>query len=173
MEQNQRRWYLAMGIVVTSLAGLGILGALMEYTMVPMFNMQKEMMESIHEQQMARNPNVNQAEVEMMRKMFNIPDWFGIFIPLTTTISLVMKGFYLYSGITMIQKKYTSKWWYTVSAIALTALNIIRFAAVLSTGSMMLIGMAIGYLWNVILEISILVLILKNLRPVQDVPGEA
>lgn len=114
-------WATITGILAIVFGSFGIIGGAQEVVMPYMLDMQKEMLHSMNELVQQTQQKNAQSKIEsevsasqdfnpfailhFLNEKMEIPDWFRTYAPVFGGISILISGFYLFSGIFLLMLK--------------------------------------------------------------------
>lgn len=147
---------IVMGIIIIILGGLSFLGSLFDLVMVPMMNMQVEMMQEMQSQ--VADPN-EQAAIEQMQQMMTLPDWYASFMLVFTLISLVILLGYIISGVLLVIRHAQAVLCYYLMATLLTISHVVKIGAAVYGESQMMLLQSFTSIIGIGMEIILLLLV--------------
>ena len=159
---------------------IGILGGGQEIFLPTMLTMQKQMFSEIkkiaEEQQAKRNSEINSDEQQSktpnpafspeifkpMKKMFEIPDWFGLWSVIAGFAKAIVSAVYLLASIWLLQTKPLSIRLFYWAAGSSIALSILKGFVFLSAFSFMGMAMMFGGVFGAFIDIILIIVVVTG-----------
>jgi hypothetical protein len=174
---NRPTWATVVGVIGIIIACFGILGSVQLIVMPKMMEMQQGMLSSIQtnieNQEMAMPQGKSPEEMsKAMEKLFTVPEWFNSYCLGLGLAALFVSVLYIIASINLLRTKpYAIKLFYTAASLAIV-LALVKGAVLLYGTSFMLIAMAIGGVFSIVIH-GILIIIVavgnKDAFSVQEV----
>jgi hypothetical protein len=151
-------WATVVGIIGIILAGFGVLGSINSIISPFFFTFQKEMISTIQESvEEINNDETPQRFSDLFGMMWNVPNWWRIWLIVSGIISLGISAFLLTASILLLQIKRSSIMLFYWAAGLTIGFNFIGTIAALLTGSFLAMGKSIGYLFGLIVAVVLLI----------------
>ena len=185
-------WATIIGILGIIFGCFGILGGGQEIFLPKMLTMQKQMFSEIEkiaeEQQAKNNSEINSDEQQSktpdpafsheifqpMKKMFEFPDWFGLWSMIAGLAKAIVSASYLLASIWLLQTKPFSIRLFYWAAGSSIALSILKGIVSSSAFSFMGISMMFGGVFGGFIDIILIIVVATGNKEVfqpQSAPG--
>lgn len=149
-------WVGVVGVLVIVLGCFGLLGAGQMAMMPSMMKMQREMLAQMQEQM----PADQRHAMEPMQHMIDsftrdVPPWYTSFAVAAGLVLLAIKGFYIFSGIALLQVRRSALaqfyWAAGLSIVAALVNGVVMVEAFSFMGMAMAFSSAAGIVFNLVL----------------------
>ncbi len=172
-------WATVVGILGIIFGCFGILFGGQEIFMPKMMEFQKEMMTqfekdiSKQQEQMQDKSNEQQDEgsqsqrmtpemFESMKRMFDVPEWFGTWSLFSGVSKALISGLYLLASIWLLQTKASAIRIFYWAAGSSIALSIIKALVLFSAMSFMGMAFAAGGVFGIIIDIVLIIVVITG-----------
>ena len=173
-------WATIIGILGIIFGCFGILGGGQEIFLPKMLTMQKQMFSEIEkiaeEQQAKKNSEINSDEQQSktpdpafsheifqpMKKMFDVPDWFGLWSVIAGFAKAIVSAIYLLASIWLLQTKPLAIKLFYWAAGSSIALSILKGFVFLSAFSFMGIAMMFGGVFGAFIDIILIIVVVTG-----------
>lgn len=180
MKMKRPTWATIVGILGIIFGCFGILGGGQEIFLPKILKMQNEVFTKIEkmakEQQAQRDSEIINNEqdgknprpafsleiFEPMKKMFEVPDWFGLWSVLSGLAKAIVSAIYLLASIWLLQTKPLSVRLFYWAAGSSIALSILRGIIILSAFSFMGIAMMFGGAFGALIDIILIIVVVTG-----------
>ncbi|MDR3482581.1 MAG: hypothetical protein P4L91_17935 [Burkholderiaceae bacterium] len=176
-------WVTIVGVLGIIFGCLGILGGGQEIMMPKIMKMQKEMWTAVQQQSLTQSNNnqaergINQANnvgdnrvipnppmLNVMKNMFDVPEWFGGWSIFAGSAKALISAFYLFASIWLLQLKQNAIklfYWALGSNIFL---SILKAAVGLYAFSFMTMAMQMGGLFGALIDVVLIIVVATSDR---------
>ena len=161
---NKPTWVKVVGVLTIIFGILGLMGSMQEILLPLVLQFQQEIVGAAIE-----NGQMSSHDIRMLARVyeiFNVPEWYTVWSVIGGIISLLVCGFYLFSGIWFITVKPRADrlllWALSLSIL----LGLVKMAAAIAAFSGITIFIAVTVFIGIIIDFILLIAVMANDRSV-------
>lgn len=166
-EMTRPTWATVVGIMGIIIGCFGLLGGAQLMVTPQMMEMQQEMwssmQSSIESQSTTNSQTIPPTEMlNMMKKMWDVPDWFDTYCLFAGIVVLIVSGFYIFASIRLLQTKQNAiNLFYWAVGLSI-GFAIVKAAVAMSAMSYMGMSMMMGGMFGIVIHVVLMIVVITG-----------